>query len=221
MVHLGAGGVCFLPYWNQDMEFDIEMWVPYRCDFNPITTNTLFSDLLGRIAELAMSMESELLYMWNGADYPVGTLVPENLIHPRLSGDDERGFAMVFSYSREMERALHDINRGSDLFGAGITTCCIRRSSILLEECKVLAVASDNPLFDPEEFLDSLGRTLSDRRRPRSGNLPYFAERFGYRRFSIPFETDNVMDLRISSTIMSFEFEETRRCVGPVKEISL
>jgi hypothetical protein len=203
------------------MEFDIEMWVPYRCDFNPITTNSMFSDGLGRIAELAMRMGSELLYMWNGADGPMGALVPENLIHPRLSGGGESGFAMVFSYSPEMECALHDIKSDSDLFGAGITNCCIKRSSIPLEECKVLAVASGNPLFDPDAFLDLLRRTLSDRKKPHGGNVPYFAERFGYRRFSIPFETDDVMDLQITGAIMSFEFEETRRCVGAVRDLSL
>jgi hypothetical protein len=215
------GGIYHLPYWNQSMEFDIEMWVPYRCDFKPITTNSMFSDSLGRIAEMAMCMESELLYMWNGADCPVGALVPENLIRPHSSGDRERGFAMVFSYSHGMECVLHDIRLENDLFGVGVTICCIRRSSILLEECKVLVVASGNPLFDPDEFLDLLGRILSNRKKPCSDSIPYFAEKFGYRRFSIPYETDDVNDLLISNVIMSFEFDETRRCVGATPDLSL
>ncbi|MDR1917173.1 MAG: hypothetical protein LBQ58_11430 [Synergistaceae bacterium] len=202
------------------MEFDIEMWVPYRCDFKPITTNSLFSDALGHIAEMAMRLESEFLYMECGGACPVGTLVPENLIRPHTTSEGGN-FAMVFSYSRGMERVLYGLVENKEEFGVGITVCGIWKSSILLEECKVLVVASGSPMFDVDEFLDSLGLALSTEGRPDGSNVPYFAEKFGYRRFSIPYETDNVIDLQISHLLMKFEFDETRRFVGSQPELSL
>ena len=47
-----------------------------------------------------------------------------------------------------------------------------------------------------------------------------FAEKFGYRRFFIPYETDNPVDLEISRLLYEMEFEETRKWVGPSPEVS-
>jgi hypothetical protein len=215
------GGVSRLPYWRQNMEFDIETWVPYRCDFKPITTNSLFSDALGDIAEMAMMLESELLYMWNDEDCPVGTLVPENLIRTHSVPEPHRGFAMVFAYSGAMEKALHGLDGSGSLFGAGVTFCGIWKSSILLDECKVLVIASANPLFDHEKFLGFLKNALSRCGSPQERRIPYFAEKFGFRRFSIPYETDDVMELQISNILMDFEFDETRCFIGTPFELSL
>jgi hypothetical protein len=203
------------------MDFDIETWVPYGCDFRPITTNSLFSDDLGMIAELALRLESEFLYMEMQGGCPVGTLVPENLIRPHVGSGETSSFSMVFSYSQDMEGVLFDLAQESSYFGAGITICGIWRRSILVDECKVLVVASENPLFNPEEFLDSLGSALLRSKKQQSGSVPYFAEKFGYRRYSIPYETDDVIDLQISRLLMNFEFDETRRYVGPQPELSM
>ena len=202
------------------MEFDIETWVPYRCDFKPITTNSLFSDILGDIAALAMMTESELLYMWSDEDCPVGTLVPENLMRAHSESQEHKGFAIVFAYSKQMERVLYGLEGSGDIFGAGITSCGIWRSSVLIDECKVLVAASVNPMFDPEGFLHSLKDSL-DRYNSSGKSIPYFAEKFGFRRFSIPFETDNVTDLQISNVLTAFEFDETRRFIGTPTELSL
>jgi hypothetical protein len=203
------------------MDFDIETWVPYGCDFKPVTINSLFSDALGKIAEMALRLESEFLYMDVGGGCPVGTLVPENLIRPRMGNSDRSSFAMVFSYSRGMEDLLFGLVREGEYFGAGITVCGIWRSSILVAECKVLVVASENPLFDPDLFLDSLSLAMREPQLPLSGNVPYYAEKFGYRRGAIPYETDDVTQLQISHLLSCFEFDETRRLVGPVPELSM
>lgn len=203
------------------MEFDVESWMPYRCDFKPITTNSMFSDALGRIARMAMRAGSEFLYMESGNGCPVGTLVPENLIRPRVSETESSNFAMVFSYSPHMEALLYDLASASDSFGAGITLCAIWNRAILVDECKVLVVASLSPHFDEEAFLDSLDSALARDESPQGENVPYFAEKFGYRRFSIPYETDDVTDLQISDLLLSFEFDATRVYVGPMPEVRL
>ena len=121
------------------MEFDIETWVPYRCDFKPITTNSLFSEALGRIAALALRVESEFLYMQTPDSSPAGTLVPENLIHPCTAAGMSVGFAMVFSYSVRMEGVLFSLANEDDDLGAGVAACGIWKDSILVDECKTLA----------------------------------------------------------------------------------
>ena len=228
------------------MEFDIETWVPYKYDFKPITTNSLFSDALGHIAELAMRMDSEFLYMETADSCPVGTLVPENLIRPSLPGAEEGGqgerfgegdilaelteltetagpknFAMVFSYSRGMEKVLFDLAGADGAFGVGITHCGIRKSEILMDQCKVLVVASGSPFFDTDDFLRRLGDAMEGGEDPTGCNVPYFAEKLGYRRCAIPYETDDVTDLMITNLLLSFEFEETREIVGPIPELSI
>ncbi|MDR1514778.1 MAG: hypothetical protein LBS45_03710 [Synergistaceae bacterium] len=215
-------GTTRLPYWDRNMDFDIETWVPYGCDFKPITINSLFSDALGKIAEMALRLESEFLYMDAGGGCPVGTLVPENLIRPRMGNSGRSSFAMVFSYSRGMEDVLFDLVREGAYFGAGITLCGIWRSSILVAEFKVLVVASESPLFDPDVFLDALCLALCAPKMPLCGdNVPYYAEKFGYRRVAIPYETDDMTQLQISHLLSCFEFDETRRFVGPIPELSM
>ena len=167
-----------------------------------------------------MMLESELLYMWNDEDCPVGTLVPENLMRPHCEAHSHTGFAIVFAYSEPMERVLHGLEGSGDLFGAGVTICAIWKSAILLDECKVLVAASVNPMFDPEIFLHSLKSALSQNQKTDK-SIPYFAEKFGFRRFSIPYETDNVIDIQISNVLMTFEFDETRRFIGTPTELSL
>ena len=203
------------------MELSIETWMPYRCDFKPVTTNSLFSEALGRIASLALRAESEFLYMESIGGASAGSLVPESLIRPRISSGSGAIFAMVFSYSERMEAVLSALTEDNDDFSAGITLCGIWNSSILMDECKVLMVASENPFFDMNGFLKSLDIALSGQDSSGSGNVPYFAEKFGYRRYSIAYETDNITELQISQLILNFEFDETINMVGAEQELTL
>jgi hypothetical protein len=217
--HAGVwSGVSRLPHWEQDMDLCLETWAPYGCDFKPITAYSLFSEALGDIAEMAMMQESELLYMWSDDAYPVGALAPESLMRPGASPEYHDGFTIVFSYSEAMESVIQGLEGSGELFGAGIAYCGIWKSSLLLDECKVLAVASSNPMFDQEKFLFSLRDALSSRGKSGRG-IPYFAEKFGLRRFSIPYETDDVTELQISSLLTKLEFDETRRVIGGVGDL--
>ena len=210
-----------LPYWEQNMELDIEPWVAYGCDFRPVTVNALFSETLGHIAKMAFCAGSEFLYMESQGGSPVGTLVPENLIRPHVYSVYSSSFAMVFAYSQKMERVFYNLANEHGDFGAGITVCGIWKNEILLDECKVIVVASENPFFDTERFLALLTEELDASDRTDACNVPYFAEKLGYRRGCIPYETDDVTQMGIAQLLMNFEFEEIRQFVGPVPELSL
>jgi hypothetical protein len=54
-----------------------------------------------------------------------------------------------------------------------------------------------------------------------NGSCSFFAEKFGYRRFSIPFETDDVTSLAISRILFDFEMDATRALLGPPPEALL
>jgi hypothetical protein len=139
-------------------------------------------------------------------------------MRPGASQEYHDGFTMVFSYSEAMESVLQGLEGAGEMFGAGIAYCGIWKSSLLLDECKVLAVASSNPMFDQEKFLFSLRDALSSRGKAGRG-IPYFAEKFGLRRFSIPYETDDVTELQISGLLARLEFDETKRAVGGVGDL--
>lgn len=214
-------GITSLPYWERDIALDIEPWVSYACDFKPVTVNALFSEDLGRIAELAICAGSEFLYMESRGRSPAGTLVPENLIRPHGNSVCTSGFTMIFGYSQAMERALYNLSGDFPDFGAGITICNIWKNEILVDECKVLVAVSDDPFFDAENFIALLEDGLCGDKCASGANVPYFAEKFGYRRGSIMYETDDVTQMNIMNLLMGFEFDEIRQFVGPIPELSL
>ncbi|MFZ2811514.1 MAG: hypothetical protein WAZ17_00240, partial [Thermovirgaceae bacterium] len=71
-----------LPYWDQNMDLDIAPWTPYAKDFNPVSVNLLHSDQLGKIASLALGMDSELLFVESAETGQVGPLFRDNLLIP-------------------------------------------------------------------------------------------------------------------------------------------
>jgi hypothetical protein len=102
---------------------------------------------------------------------------------------------------------------------AGVSFCCLWDRDILLESFKAIILVSSNPFFDENEFLSRLAALL-EKNTSSEANLPFFAEKFGYRRFFIPYETDNLVNLEISRLLFEMEFEETRKWVGPSPEVA-
>jgi hypothetical protein len=127
---------------------------------------------------------------------------------------------MVFGYSRVMEALLHLVAKASLEVKAGVTICGVWDGEVLLDESKVIALVCDNPLFEEDKFLEAL-RDVMSKAGGEKRQASFYAERFGYRRFSIPYETDDVQQLAISQLLHDFEFEETRSIVGPRPEIPL
>ena len=210
-----------LPYWDQNVNLEIASWMPYGIDFNPVSVNALYSERFANIARLAFGFGSEFFYLRSSGNGYVGTMARESLMYPDKNSEDADGFRIVFSYSPSIERILESVARGQLNVYAGLTLCEIWDRSVLVDECKVVALASDDPLFDEDQFLNHLEQALKQSEEVQNSILAFYAEKFGYRRFTIPYETDNVIQMEISQLLFEFELEETLEIVGPSPEVSL
>ena len=212
--------VSSLLYWNRNVDLDISSWIPYGVDYSPVSANRLHSDRLARIASLALDMDSELLFLRSFHSGNGGTLFRDHLYDPDRSGELELGFTLVFTYSRPIEKVLAGLEAKYGNVRAGLTLCGVWERAVLLDECKVVALVSEDPFFDEEGFLEGLEGDLTEGAGGSRGAVGFFAERFGYRRGSIPYETDDVVQMAIAQVLFDFTLEETRRIVGPPPEVA-
>jgi len=209
-----------LLYWNRNVDLDISSWIPYGVDYSPVSANRLHSDRLARIASFAMDMDSELLFLRSFQSGNGGTLFRDHLYDPDRSGEAELGFTLVFTYSKAIEDLLAGLEAKYGNIRAGLTLCGVWDRSVLLDECKVVALVSEDPFFDEDRFLEGLEGDFSAVVGSRHGSAGFFAERFGYRRGSIPYETDDVVQMAIAQVLFDITLEETRRIVGPPPEVA-
>jgi len=209
-----------LPYWDRNVDLEIVSWMPYGVDFSPVSVNALYSEPIGLIAETALELGSELFCIEGTTMGQVGSLFRENLILPGRNGPVAPGFSMVFGYSKAMETFLGLFADAYPGISAGLALCGVWDRSMLVDECKVIVLVSDNALFNEQGCITALSELLqaSASENHVRGNS-FFAEQFGYRRFSIPFETDDITELSITKLLFDFEFEATRQFVGPPPEV--
>ncbi len=207
-----------LPYWDRDMDIDIVSWASYALDFHPVSINALHSKELGEIAAFSMEIGSELLYMRSSSMGRAGALFPESIIDPERYREHSLGFLMLFGFSREMEALTALLMEASDEVQAGITLCGIWDRHFLKDEVKVIAFMGNDPFFDELPFLDLLSKALQDATKGLA-HKAFFAEQFGYRRATIPYETDDVVELEIAQLLFDFEMQETREILGPPPQI--
>jgi hypothetical protein len=210
-----------LPYWDQNIELDIVPWIPYGKDYSPVTVNSLLSPLLGNVAGLAFEMQSEFLYLRSFQSGNVGTMARQNIIDPGRNHTIEFGFTMVFTYSEKIEKAVIPLLREYPGLKAGLTLCGIWSDSVLVDECKVVVLISEDPFFDEGKFFSSLQKVFQAFTGRDHSNLSFFAEKFGYRRFSISYETDNLTQMRITQALFDFELDATKEVLGPTPELKL
>ena len=203
-----------LPYWDSNVDMEIAPWFPLRMDYEPISVNAYHSRALCDIAALSLRMNSEFLCLTSLQSGHVGTLLRDSMIDPGKVGRIGLCFTMLFGYSPPMEALLSMLLDDDKEVEAGLSFCCLWDRDIMLESFKAIVLVSSNPLFDEDTFLSRLAALL-EKSVSSQANLPFFAEKFGYRRFFVPHETDNVVQLEISRLLSAMEFEETRACVGP------
>lgn len=210
-----------LPYWDKEIEVNIGLWQPYKIDYEPVSSNFIFGERFASIAELAFELESELLLLRSHDSGYCGALARGTLGRPRIQGEDQEGFCVVFSYSSQMENAIGRLIENESQLLAGISLCSVNDERSLIDEFKVILLASILPLDDEDAFLTRLESALRESLSSGGHGLSFFAEKFGYRRFSIPYETENLTQVKISAMLFEFEMEETLEVLGPIPEVTL
>lgn len=204
-------------YWDHNVDLNVVSWFPFGKDYKPVSINAYHSQALEEIGRLSLSLDSELFCLTSLKSGNVGSLLRDNMLMPGKDVKVELGFTMIFGYSNKMESLLFPLLRELQGVSGGITTCSLWNDDMYLDSFKAIILVSTNPLFDEDSFFSMLVESM---RRASAGDssMPYFAERFGYTRFFIPFETDNTTNLQISRYLYEMEFDETRRSVGPSPE---
>ena len=199
-------------------------WFPIGVDYNLVSINSLYSARLKNVAALSLVMSSEFLFMSSARSGYVGNFLRENLFTVKARIGFNLGFVLLLGYSQRIESLLEKMqqNEENESIMAGITWCAIKRDGMLLGNLKSIALVSEDILFDEEAFLTRFETELSENIRKVGGNsnIPYYAEKFGYRRFFIPYETDNPTDMNVSRLLIEMEFPETKQVTGPSPEIS-
>ena len=210
-----------LPYWNSDLDLEIAPWFPLGVDYQPVSINHLYSQQLRRIAAGCFAYDSEFFFMSSPQTGCIGSLMRDNFYRDEPYGLLAPGFLMILGYSQRMERligsALAELDE--EELSAGVAFCSLWNGGTLVGEMKVIALVSDLVFFDEADFLNNFEKVLSlGQGEPE---VSFFAEKFGYRRFCVPYETDDPLQLRISQLLYEMEFAETRQMVGPSPERQL
>ena len=208
-----------LPYWNSDLDLEIASWFPFGMDYQPISMDCLHNPSLKRIAASCLDRESEFFFMVSPRTGCVGSLMRDNFYRIEPQSFLSLGFMMVLGYSPRMERLICDGVRGMEELSAGVAFCSLwRDKGVLMENMKVIVLVSEGVFFDEEKFLADFEKMLSSKND--APDLAFFAEKFGYRRFYMAYETDDPLQLRISKLLYEMEFSETRQMVGPSPEVA-
>jgi hypothetical protein len=209
-----------LPYWSSDLDLEIASWFPFGVDYKPISINLLHSPRLKRIAAFCMEVGSEFFFMTSTLSGCVGNLMRDNFYKYDNGNNINLGFMMLLGYSPQMEKLVgRKFPEREDMdVRAGVAFCSLWNKTLLLENMKVIVLVSDDILFSEEEFLTDFEAMFEEKGLDRS-NISYFAEKFGYRRFCMAYETDDLLQLRISKLLYEMELPETRQMVGPSPEM--
>jgi len=212
-----------LPFWNSDLDLMVAPWFPIGVDYKFVSINSLYSARLKNVAALSLVANSEFLFMSSIQSGYVGNFLRENLFTTNAHIGFNLGFFLLLGYSQQIESLIEKMqeNKENEAIKAGITWCAIRRSKMLLGNLKSIAIVSEDILFDEEAFLAHFESVLSEYISKDGGdsNISYYAEKFGYRRFFIPYETDNPTDMNVSRLLIEMEFPETKQITGPSPEI--
>lgn len=210
-----------LPYWDQELELSVPDWLPYAKDYSPVASNELYNPLLGMLSALALGLNSEFLYLHGMQCGSVGTMSRQNIVSSTNNGVVDFGFSMVFAWSSKMEEAILPYLIEFQGLKAGITICSIWSKDLLVAESKVILLVNENPFFDENRFIAALTKGFALRLDVNSQQNAFFAEKFGYRRFSISYETEEVTQMKITQLLFDMELEATREILGPAPELKI
>lgn len=207
-----------LPFWSSELHVEIPSWFPWGKDYQPVSINRFYNRVLRDIAAWSFDLDSEFYFMASPLVGYVGNLSREKYFQDSPEHTFHLGFLMVFAHSEIIEKALTAsiaFNEAAKGLSLGITYCSLWRGGVFEGKVKVVAVASDEPFYDCEEYLYGLAHVLQEIKGIiRPTRLSYFAEKFGYNRFSFDWENENPYDSRITQILSEIEDDEAKEIVG-------
>lgn len=210
----------FLPCWNSELQVEIPDWFPWGKDYQPVSLNRFHDEILRDIAASCFDLDSEFYFMASPLIGIAGGLSREKYFQDRPENTLHLGFLMVFAYSEKLEKAIlvslnyFGIKKAAEL-GLGITNCSIWRNGVFEGKTKIIAIASDEPFYDGDEYLSCLASTLREVKNVyRTAGLSFFAEKLGYERFLLEWENVNFYDARVTEILSEIEDENVKEIVG-------
>lgn len=212
-----------LPYWEKDLDFQVSDLFPYDWDRRPVSTNRIYGERMEALARGALSIGSEFLYVSGLSLGTAGTMTWDGSFGEGLGVS--LGFTLMLGYSSSMEEVVLKLldsdlkSLGTGLM-AGVTECLFWSQSMPREVRKIIMIATGLPLKDEVEFIDFLIDGINGHSGV-DGLIPYYAELFGMRRSAVSYETDDLLSMRISSVLQSFEMSETRQILGPAPDLEM
>lgn len=207
-----------LPFWNSELHVEISSCYPVGRDYHPVSLNRLYDGTLKRISCASLNLGSEFYFMASPMTGCVGNLSRENFFRREPDSILNLGFLMTFGFSEIIEKviiaSLGTLESSKGLY-AGITRCSLWSRGIYEGDTKVIAIVSEDPFYDCGEYLKGLAGILEEANRiTKAGNISYYAEKFGYDRFFMSWETDNPIDIRISEMLSEFLTDTAREITG-------
>ena len=214
-----------LPFWNSELSVEISPCFPFGKDYQPVSVNRFYDLTLKEIAASCLDLEGEFFFVASPVTGCVGNLPRENFFRYGTGISFNLGFFLVLGFSEKLEKAiilsLVSSKNAQGLF-AGIANCSLRSHGIFQSNAKVIVIVSDDPFYDGTEYLKELAMILhSIKRNSGASDLSYYAEKFGYDRFSIGWENENPVDLNISKIISEFNYDGTKEIVGGSSRVNM
>ena len=206
-----------LPSWKKELYIEISPCFPLGRDYKPVSVNGFYSDNLKSIAKSCLDLEGEFFFMASPLVGCVGSLPRENFF--RFSADNvfNLGFLFVLGYSEFLERAVIYSLTSEAAKGliAGVTSCSLWSNGKFRINTKVIAVVSDDPFYECSEYLKNFDLLLGEVKGIlKPPELSYYAEKFGYDRFSILWENEKPYDSKINQVLSELKYESSREIVG-------
>ncbi len=210
----------YLPYWDSEIDVEVGCLAFSNREHAALTLAGLHSDLLKRLSAYALSLNSELLYLCGTNCGIAGSMTWEEVVLDQRDLSGPAPFTLVFGYSREMEAFASHFVEGQNALRAGVTQCTFWNRKIPLASYKVIAFMAALPIVNDMEALGALAEAF---RRSALGSalIPAYAERLGFLRAPVSYETDTPWGLLMTSRLEEFQLEATRSVVGPSPSVPL
>ena len=209
-----------LPYWNSEIDVETGVLAAVKKTRSSVAMARLHGPQLEALASLALNCDSELLYICGKENAPAGSMLWDGAVTERRVAPDLLPFTLVLGYSRMIERIAVAVTERVAGLRAGVTDCTFWNGGVPLARYKVVAFVAALPIFDENSFLESLVAELK-KQSDLNATTSFYAERLGFVRAPVPYETDTPVQMLMFDELDSFQLDATHSVVGPAPSVPL